>query len=114
MARTLRKQTLSMRGEAVDFGALAAAHATQRTLGNTSTNVRGDLLGNNGLILKTQEEVQAERNRLAAMHQGVTQRAAVKKNMDTPRPDVDVSFPTIQDLVKDGALPSTNKKTKGV
>jgi len=39
MVRTLRKQTLSMRGEPVDFGALSAAHETQRTLGNTRTTI---------------------------------------------------------------------------
>lgn len=110
MARTLRKQTLSMRGDPVDFGALSAAHETQRTLGNTRTNVRGDQLGDNGVILKTQEQVQAERDAQAAMQQGVTQRAAVKQQINTPRPDADIAFPTLQDLVKDGVIPPVNKK----
>ena len=112
MTRTLRKQTLSMRGDPVDFSTMAAAHATHRTLGNTNTNVRGDQLGNNGVILKTQEQVQAERDRLSAMQQGVTQRADVKQVINTPTPDTDISFPTIQDLVKDGVIPPVSKKAK--
>lgn len=113
MSRTLRKQTLSMRGDTVDFSAMAAVHATQRTLGNTKTNVRGDQLGDNGVVLKTQEQVAAERDRLQSLQQGVTQRAAVKQVIDSPRPDADIAFPTIQDLVKDGAIPALNKKSKG-
>jgi hypothetical protein len=113
MSRTLRKQTLSMRGEPIDFAALTAAHETQRTLGNANTNVRGDQLGDRGIILKTQEQVQAERDRLAALQQGVTQRAAVKQQVNTLAPDATVSFPTLQDLVKDGAIPPINNKSKG-
>jgi len=112
MTRTLRKQTLSMRGDIVDFSSLASAHATQRTLGNTKTNVRGDQLGDNGIILKTQEQVQAEQDRLSAMQQGVTKRAAVKQIIETPKPDTDIAFPTSQDLVKDGVIPPVNKKNK--
>jgi hypothetical protein len=114
MARILRKQTLSMRGDAVDFGALTAAHAKQRTLGNTQTNVRGDVLGDNGVILKTQEQIQHERDMLSQMQQSVVKRADVKQVMDTLRPDADIAFPTIQDLVKDGVIPPVNsKKAKG-
>lgn len=112
MARTLRKQTLSMRGDPVDFGSLSAAHATQRTLGNTRTNVRGDQLGDQGIILKTQEQVQAERDAQAALQQGVTQRAAIKQQVNVLRPDADISFPTLQQLVQDGVLPPVNKKVK--
>jgi len=114
MTRTLRKQTLSMRGDTVDFGALSAAHATHRTLGNTNTNVRGDQLGDNGIILKTQEQVQAEQDRMSALQQGVTQRAAVKQMIETPKPDTDIAFPTIQDLVKDGVIAPVSKKPKDV
>lgn len=113
MSRTLRKQTLSMRGEPVDFASLASAHATQRTLGNMNVNVRGDQLGDNGIILKTQEQVQAERERLAALQQGVTQRVAIKQQVESLKPDADVSFPTIQELVKDGVISPVNKKNKG-
>jgi hypothetical protein len=109
--KTLRKQTLSMRGEPVDFSALAAAHATQKTLGNTNTNVRGDVLGQHGQILKTQEQVQAERDRLSALHQSVSQRADVKQPVKTTLPAADIAFPTVSDLIKDGVItPATNKK----
>lgn len=107
MSRTLRKQTLSMRGEAVDFSALAAANQNKPTLGNTRTNVRGDKLGDNGIILKTQEQIQAERDAQAALQQGVSSRAAVKTMLS---PDSDMQFPTIQDLVKDGVIPPVPKK----
>lgn len=124
MSRTFRKQTLSMRGTPVDFAALAAQNAQQPVLGNSKTNVRGDLLGDNAVVLKTQEQIEAEWARKRALQQTVN-RAADIKNRDampktvpvpgsSPRfnslPE-DMEFPTIQDLVNNGtANPSATKR----
>lgn len=118
MTRILRKQTLSMRGTPVDFGALQAQNATQPTLGNTRTNVRGDLLGDNAQILRTQEEIEAEWARKRALQARVDSQMNIKADNLTPSsasvkpPSVDtqVEFPTISDLVDKGVIPTQKRK----
>jgi hypothetical protein len=78
MANHIRKQTVSMRGEPVNWDAMRATNATQRTLGNTNTNVRGDILGPNGVVLKTQEEVEAEWAAKRALQERINQEANIK------------------------------------
>jgi hypothetical protein len=51
---------ITMRGERIDFNALIEQHATVPAVGNANMNARGDRLGKNGVILKTQEQVEAE------------------------------------------------------
>jgi len=53
-------QVRSMRGEVVDFNALQQAHATKVALGNASMNAKGDKVNPNGIVLKTQEQIEAE------------------------------------------------------
>jgi hypothetical protein len=48
------------RGEPIDIGALIAQNATTKALGNARMNARGDVLNENGIVLKTQEQVEAE------------------------------------------------------
>jgi hypothetical protein len=100
-----------MRGEPVDFSALADRNPYQPTLGNTRTNVRGDLLGDNGTILKTQEQVEAEWARKRALQQQVQQTASIKQTLEpdpiatTPTKKVhDQDFPTVSDLVEQGVI----------
>lgn len=125
MARVLRKQVLSMRGEPVDFGALAARNEKQITLGNTKTNVRGDLLGDNGTVLKTQEQIEAEWARKRALQQTVNQAADIKNRDAMPKTvpvpgasprannlPADMEFPTIQELVNSGSLSTSATKRK--
>lgn len=111
MARVMRRQHLSMRGEPVDFSALADRNPYQPTLGNTRTNVRGDLLGDNGTILKTQEQVEAEWARKRALQQQVQQTASIKQTLEpdpiaaTPTTKLhDQDFPTVSDLVEQGVI----------
>lgn len=121
MARVLRRQVLSMRGEPVDFGALAAQNPHQVTLGNTRTNVRGDILGDNGVVYKTQEQVEAEWARKTEMARRVQQTVSVKDTQiadiapalqpKTP-PQADIEFPTIADLVEKGNIPAIASKRK--
>ena len=53
-------QVRSMRGEIVDFNALQQAHATKVALGNANMNAKGDKVNPNGIVLKTQEQIEAE------------------------------------------------------
>ena len=48
------------RGEPIDMGALIAQNATVKALGNAQMNARGDILNDKGIVLKTQEQVEAE------------------------------------------------------
>lgn len=114
MARNLRRQTLSMRGEPVDFEALASRNASTPTLGNTKTNVRGDLLGDNAVVLKTQEQIEAEWARKQALQKTVSKHQDIKTHSPAPasKPVVaaDMDFPTVGDLVRDGAIPTSSKR----
>ena len=51
---------VTARGEPIDMGALIAQNATSPALGNAKMNARGDILGKDGVILKTQEQIEAE------------------------------------------------------
>ena len=50
----------TMRGRPIDMGALIAANAEKIAVGNSKMNARGDILGANGVVLRTQEQVEAE------------------------------------------------------
>jgi hypothetical protein len=122
VTRVLRKQTLSMRGEPVDFAGLAASNPTQPTLGNTRTNVRGDLLGDNGVILKTQEQIEQEWARKKALQKTINKASSIKNDSmtapsDHPHkepPPADISFPTIGELAAQGSIPSPVKSTRKI
>ena len=51
---------ISMRGEVVDMERLRTAHGAQPALGNAKVNARGDKLGDGGIVLKTQEQIEHE------------------------------------------------------
>jgi hypothetical protein len=51
---------ISMRGEVVDFNRLRIANAEKPALGNANMNARGDIIGQGGVVLKTQEQIDAE------------------------------------------------------
>jgi len=77
-----------MRGEIIDFSALSLQNQNQIALGNARMNAKGDILGEGGIVLKTQAQVEAE------------WAAAIP----------DVEFPTIQDLVGTGVITPTPKR----
>jgi hypothetical protein len=117
MARIMRRQHLSMRGEPVDFSSLASKNLHQPTLGNTRTNVRGDLLGDNGIVLKTQEQVEAEWARKRALQEQIQHTASVKQSLvpdSIEQPTItnlqDQEFPTVTDLVEQGVLVPNKRK----
>ena len=47
-------------GEQIDMAALAAKHSSTVALGNARMNARGDILGNKGVVLRTQEQIEQE------------------------------------------------------
>lgn len=51
---------ISMRGEVIDMNRLRAVNAGTPALGNASLNARGDIIGRGGIVLKTQEQIEAE------------------------------------------------------
>lgn len=51
---------ISMRGEVIDMNRLRTINADTPALGNASLNARGDIIGKGGVILKTQEQIEAE------------------------------------------------------
>lgn len=58
---------ITMRGELIDMNRLRSINGDTPAIGNASLNARGDILGQGGVILKTQEQIEAEweANRLA-------------------------------------------------
>lgn len=121
MARIIRRPILSMRGEPIDFGALAVQNANQPTLGNTRTNVRGDILGDNATILKTQEQIEADWAAKRALQEKVNQSASLKADNISPHTSArtapakskipgDMDFPSVQDLVNQGTIVPANKR----
>ena len=109
-----------MRGEIVDFGALNLRNEQQIALGNARMNAKGDIVGDRGVVLKTQEQIEAEWAAQRAKSQ--TFNADIKSEqpvsraapppMPTPRASVipDVEFPTIQELVGTGVITPTPKR----
>jgi len=55
-----------MRGEIIDMERLKMSNADQVALGNASKNARGDQLGAGGVIIRTQEQIEAEWNAMRA------------------------------------------------
>ena len=51
---------ISLRGKVVDFNRLQQSNATKPALGNANMNARGDIITKTGVILKTQEQIEAE------------------------------------------------------
>jgi hypothetical protein len=58
---------ITMRGEVIDMNRLRSINAGTPAIGNANLNARGDILGRGGVVLKTQEQIEAEweANRLA-------------------------------------------------
>lgn len=127
MAGHFRKRTLSMRGDPVDFEALSLQNAKQVALGNARMNAKGDRLGEGGVVLKTQEQIEAEWAAARAKVKNANIKdpnmlATPKVKADRPAAPADaptapavtdgVEFPTIQDLVSSGAMPQTSPKRK--
>jgi hypothetical protein len=51
----------TMQGKEIDMGKLIQQNEMSVAVGNMKVNARGDLLGNGGKIVKTREELAAEK-----------------------------------------------------
>ena len=60
------------RGEPIDMNSIMAKHAQTTALGNANMNARGDILGTGGVVLKTQEQIDAEWRRAREQQNGNT------------------------------------------
>lgn len=60
----MSNKVYTAQGELIDMHALATKHANTPALGNARMNARGDILGDGGVVLKTQEQVEAEWQRM--------------------------------------------------
>lgn len=47
----------TMRGQTVDMARMAAENSHQIALGNASMNARGDVIGSNGMVVKSREQI---------------------------------------------------------
>lgn len=99
-----------MRGDPVDFASLASANPEQPTLGNTRTNVRGDVMGPQAQVLKTQEQVEADRAKQKSRQQHVNQTLDVKKQVNNVPDMTELQFPTVSDLINNGQISPTKSK----
>lgn len=56
----MAQRHISMRGEIIDMNRLRSVNAETVALGNANLNARGDIIGRDGTILKTEEQIVAE------------------------------------------------------
>lgn len=74
-------------GEQIDMGALVARHSNTVAIGNARMNARGDRLGENGTVLKTQEQIEAEWNRVREAREASTGHLPITPDIKAPLPD---------------------------
>lgn len=70
-------------GEPIDMAALSIRHSTTVALGNAKMNARGDILGEKGVVLRTQEQIDAEWRRLKEQREASV---GVSQNIKDPLP----------------------------
>jgi hypothetical protein len=51
---------ITLRGRPIDYNILRAAHGSKKAVGNASVNARGDIINKSGVVLKTQEQIEAD------------------------------------------------------
>jgi len=56
----MAKKHYTSLGEQIDMASLAVRHSQTVALGNAKMNARGDILGEGGVVLRTQEQIDAE------------------------------------------------------
>lgn len=73
---------ISMRGEVIDMAKLRMANGDTVALGNAAKNARGDQLGPGGVVLKTQEQIEAEWAAARAKKEAQSKVIDIKGNND--------------------------------
>jgi hypothetical protein len=72
----MARKHFTLLGNQIDMSALAVRHAQTVALGNARMNARGDVLGPNGVVLKTQEQIDEEWRR--AKERQMAQQASIQ------------------------------------
>jgi hypothetical protein len=118
MANHIRQQVLSMRGERVDFSSMVEQNSSRPALGNASVNAKGDQLGNSGVILKTQEQIEAEmsaRRARTTTTPGNIKSADILTQAEKIMPDSlapdSVPVQTLEEIIASGAIVPNKKKS---
>lgn len=110
----MTQRHISMRGEIIDMNRLRSVNADTIALGNANLNARGDIIGKNGIILKTEEQIVAEWEANKAAREASVKPADIKT--DKLLPDVTKSKPVekkvdVEDQVFDPEPVVTTKPT---
>lgn len=74
-------------GEQIDMAALVARHSNTVAIGNARMNARGDRLGENGTVLKTQEQIEAEWKRVREAREASTGHMPITPDIKAPLPE---------------------------
>ena len=77
------------RGIPIDMSALAAKHSHKKAIGNANMNARGDIIDKQGIVLKTQEQIENEWKRMKEKTQeslGISQ--DIKSPFSIPTPPI--------------------------
>lgn len=75
---------ISMRGEAIDMNRLRSVNANTPALGNANLNARGDILGQGGIVIKTQEQIEQEWAANKAAREASVRPVDIKSEMAMP------------------------------
>lgn len=89
-----------MRGEVIDMERLKMSNAEQVALGNASKNARGDLLGPGGVVIRTQEQIEAEWEAIRAKKEAQTKPVDLKKD-DSIQRALEALAPKAKKVVSD-------------
>lgn len=77
---------VTSKGFPIDMERLAAANATTVALGNAQKNARGDQLGPGGVILRTQEQIEADWAAARARNEERIKAVNIKSEPEEPAP----------------------------
>lgn len=91
---------ITMRGEVIDMERLKMSNADQVALGNASKNARGDQLGPGGVVIRTQEQIEAEWEAIRARKEAQTKSVDLKKDDGIQRA-LDALAPKAKKIVSD-------------
>jgi hypothetical protein len=79
----MAKKHYTSLGEQIDMSALAIKHSQTVALGNARMNARGDILGNGGVVLRTQEQIESEWKRTQTENRDLS---GISANIKDPLP----------------------------
>lgn len=118
----MAKQHVSMRGEIIDFNRLRIANAEKVALGNAPMNARGDILGEKGTVLKTQEQIETEWAMKVAEQKDLVKTVSIKDDtvitasepavVETPKKQLDVDDADFVPEVAVEPAPTTASKSR--